>query len=85
MVTECIEDSVVPFYFEVTMGRGDPTVRDKNDVYSSAIHEKSTRLFVTTVPAVAVNVDRHHRLGHTPFILLLMDKGCWGSDISWPR
>ena len=41
MVTECIEDSVVPFYFEVTMGRGDPTVRDKNDVYSSAIHEKS--------------------------------------------
>ena len=85
MVTECMEDPVFPSYLEVTMGRGKPTALDANDAYSTVIDEKHSRLFVTSVPAVAVNVDRQRRLGHIPYILLLMDEGCWDSDGSWPR
>ena len=55
MVTECIEDSVVPFHLEVTMGRGEPTALDANDVDSTVIDEEFTRLFVTSVPSITID------------------------------
>lgn len=76
---------VVPFYLEVTMGGGEPPALDANDVYPTVINEKCAKLFIPSVPAVAVKLDRQPRLEQMPFILLLMDRGCWNSDVSWPR
>ena len=84
MVTECMEDPVLPSYLEVPMGGGEPTALDANDAYSTVIDEKHSRLFVTSVPGVAFDLNRQYRLGHTPYILLLTDEGCWNSDVSWP-
>ncbi len=84
MVTECIANSAVPFDLEVTMAGGEPTALEANDDDSAAIDEKHSRLFVTSVPGVAFDLDRQYGLGHTPHILLLMDEGCRNSDVSSP-
>jgi hypothetical protein len=85
VVTECIGNSVVPFDLEVTMTGGEPSAVEANDDDSAAIDEKHSRLFVTSVPGVAFDLDRQYRLGHTPHILLLMDEDCSNSDVGWPR
>ncbi len=84
MVTECREDSILPFDREVTMAGSEPTALEANDDYSAAIDEKHSRFFVTAVPGVAFDLDRQYRLGHTPHILLLMEEDCSNSEVSWP-